>query len=100
MRGSSATLPLEQALLIGGTSAVAAAVTPMLTRPFFCQHRPTTPLVNAVVSSGLVYALMLAESVDSTGAAMFLPVQILSTLLAYQVAHMLKKRRKKAEATF
>jgi hypothetical protein len=53
------------------------------------------PVLDAAVSSGLVYGLMRLESVDGTEAAMFLPVQLLSTLLAHQVIRMMKKHNKK-----
>jgi hypothetical protein len=98
MRGSSAPLQLENVLLVGGTSAVAAAVTPFITSPFICPYKPLTPFVDAGVSSALVYGLMRLENVDMDGAAMFLPVQVLSTLLAHQVAHMMwkVKHRKKS----
>jgi hypothetical protein len=93
LRGSSTPLQLENLLVVGGTSAVAAAATPFLTTPFICPYKPMTPVVNAVVSSGLVYGLMRLEGVSSDGAAMFVPVQVVSTLLAYQVAHMLWKMK-------
>jgi hypothetical protein len=89
MRGSSAPLQFEQVLLVGGTSAVAAAVTPYITSSFICPHKPLAPVVDASVSSGLVYGLMRLESVDMDGAAMFVPIQLLSTLLAHQVAKMM-----------
>jgi hypothetical protein len=94
LRGSSAPLQFENVLLVGGTSAVAAAVTPFLTSPFICPYKPMSSFVDAGVSSGLVYGLMRLEGVDMDGAAMFVPVQILSTLLAHQVAHMIWRNSK------
>jgi len=99
LRGSSAPLQFEHVLLVGGTSAVAAAVSPMLTGPFICPYKPITPVVNALVGSGLVYTLMRLEGIDTDGAAMFLPVQIASTLLAHQVAHMMWKMKHEKEKT-
>jgi hypothetical protein len=96
LRGSSTPLQVEQVALIAGTSAVAAFSTPFLTRPFMCPYRPMAPFVDATVSSGLMYSLLRLESVDSEGAAMFLPVQLLSTLLAHQVAHMMRSMKTKS----
>ena len=96
IRGSSAPLLLEKVLVVGGTSAAAAAVTPLITRPFICPRKPLSPFIDAGVSSGLVYGLMRLEGVDAEGAAMFLPVQVLSTLLAHQVARMIKLSHKKS----
>ena len=95
MRGSSAPLQLENVLLVGGTSAVAAVVTPFITSPFICPYKPLSSFVDAGVSSGLVYSLMRLEGVDMDGAAMFVPVQVLSSLLAHQVAHMIWKMNQK-----
>jgi hypothetical protein len=89
MRGSSTSLQFDQVLLVGGTSAVAAAVTPYVTSSFICPQKPLAPVVDAAVSSGLVYGLMRLENVDMEGASMFVPVQLLSTLLAHQVAKMM-----------
>jgi hypothetical protein len=97
MRGSSSPIQFEQVLLVGGTSAVAAAVTPFITSPFICPYKPMAPLADAAVSSGLVYGLMRLENVDASGAAMFLPVQLLSTLLAHHVAHMMWKMKHKGK---
>ncbi len=94
LRGSSSPLQFEQVALIAGTSAVAAFATPFITRPFVCPLRPMAPFVDATVSSGLVYGLLRLESVDAEGAAMFLPVQLLSVLLAHQVAPMLRSSKK------
>ncbi len=52
------------------------------------------PFLNAVVSSGLAYTFLRVEGVNDESAMMFVPIQLLSTLLAYQVAHMLKKKEK------
>jgi hypothetical protein len=95
MRGSTAPLGMEHLLLVGGTAAVSSYVTPMLTSPYICQYRPTTPVVNAAVSSGIAYTLLRIEGVDMDGALMFVPVQVVSTLLAYQVAHMMWKMKHK-----
>ena len=93
LRGSSAPLLFENVLMVGGTSAVAAAVTPFVTSPFICPRKPLAPFIDAGVSSGLVYGLMRLEGVDADGAAMFLPVQVLSTLLAHQVTRMIRRHR-------
>ena len=94
-RGSTSPIQFEQVVLVGGTSAVAAAVTPFFTSQFLCPLKPMAPVLDAAVSSGLVYGLMRLENVDGTEAAMFLPVQLLSTLLAHQVIRMMKKHNKK-----
>ena len=99
MRGSSSPLHLENVLVVGGTSAVAAVVAPMLTKPWLCPYRPLTPIANAAVSSALAYLLMRVESVDADGAAMFIPVQMISSLLAQQVAHMMWKMNHKKKKT-
>jgi hypothetical protein len=95
MRGSSAPLGFEQLALVGGTSAVSSYLTPMLTSPYMCQRRPMAPFLNAFVSSGLAYTFLRIEGVNNENAMMFIPIQVLSTLLAYQVAHMMKKNQKK-----
>ena len=94
LRGSTTPLHVEHVALIAGTSAVAAFVTPFITRPFVCPYRPMAPFADATVSSGLVYSLLRLESVDAEGAAMFIPVQLLSTLLAHQVARMIRSTKK------
>ena len=53
------------------------------------------PFLNAFVSSGLAYTFLRIEGVNNENAMMFIPIQVLSTLLAYQVAHMMKKNQKK-----
>ena len=98
LRGSTTPLQVEQVALIAGTSAVAAFVTPFLTRPFVCPYRPTAPFADAGVSSALVYTLMRLESVDAEGAAMFVPVQLLSTLLAHHVARLIRSSKKETKS--
>ena len=91
LRGSSGNLPFEHVLLLAGTSALASFATPMLTRPFMCEYRPLTPVADAAVSSALVYGLLRFESVGAEGAAMFLPIQVVSSLLAHYVKHYIWK---------
>jgi hypothetical protein len=103
LRGSSGDLPLEHVLLLGGTSALASFATPMLTRPFMCEYRPLTPVADAAVSSALVYGLLRFESVGAEEAAMFLPIQVVSSLLAHYVKHYMwkeKKQRSKKQHSF
>ena len=95
LRSSSGALPLEQVLLIGGTSALASFATPMLTRPFMCEYRPLTPVADAAVSSSLVYGLLRLEGVRADEAAMFLPNQVASSLLAHYVKHYMWKAKKR-----
>ena len=92
LRSSSSPLKFEQLLLVGGTSAVAAYVAPMVTHRVVSKWSPSTPIVNAAISSGLAWAAFRAESFDADSAAMFVPVQMASSLLAEYVAHQMKKK--------
>jgi hypothetical protein len=100
LRGSSTPLGVQHLALVGGTSAVSSYLTPMLTSPYMCQRRPMAPFLNAVVSSGLAYTFLRVEGVNDESAMMFVPIQLLSTLLAYQVAYMINKKEKKNGLSF
>ena len=99
LRNSSANVSLGQVLLLGGTSAAAAAVAPMISHRLMCPWSPTTPLVNAGISSALVWGAMRAEGFMEDSAALFVPVQIGSSLLAEVVAHELLKMKHEKKAT-
>jgi len=99
LRGSgSSPLTLEQVLVVGGTSAAAAAVAPMITHRMMCPWSATTPLVNAGVSSALVWAALRAETFSEESAFMFVPVQMGSSLLADYVAHEMSKMKRHKNA--
>ena len=97
LKPMSSPLSFEHLLVVGGTSAAAAYVSPMITHRVMCPWLPTAPLVNAAVSSALLWAALRAESVDPESAAMFVPVQMASSLLAEYVAHEIRKQRESAE---
>ena len=97
LRGSSGNLPLEHVLLLAGTSAVASFATPMLTRPFMCEYRPLTPVADAAVSSALVYGLLRFEMVAADEATMFLPIQVVGSLLAHYAKHYMWKESKRSK---
>ena len=94
LRRSSSPVTLEQILLLGGTSAAAAYVSPMITHRFMCPWSPTAPLVNAGISGALAWAALRAERFDEDSAAMFVPLQIASLVLAENVTHMMKSSKK------
>lgn len=96
-RPNSLPLSFEQLIVVGGTSAAAAYVSPMITHRLMCPWLPTAPLVNAAVSSALVWAALRAESVDPASAAMFVPVQIALSLLAEYVSHEMRKQQQSSE---
>ncbi len=96
--GSSSALTLEQVLLVGGTSAAAAAVAPMITHRVMCPWSASTPLVNAGVSSAIVWAALRAETFNNDSALMFVPVQMGSSLLAEYVAYEMTKMKRKKNA--
>ncbi len=91
LRSSVSPISFEQVLLVGGTSAAAAAVSPMITHNVVCRWSATAPLVNAAVSGAITYTAFRAAGVDGDSSAMFVPVQMASSLLAEYVAHELQK---------
>ena len=100
LRSSSGTLPLEQVILIGGTSALASFATPIITRPFMCEYRPLTPVADAAVSSSLVYGLLKFWGVGGDEAAMLLPTHVASSMLAHYVKHYMWKASKSKPESF
>ena len=97
LRSSSSAITFEQILLVGGTSAAAAAVSPMITQSLMSEWSPSTPIVNAGISSALSWAAFRAEGFDADSAAMFVPVQIASSLLAEYVAYQMREAKKEKD---
>lgn len=95
LSNTQSPLDFGTAVMIGGTSAVAAGVSPMLTQMVICRHSPLAPILDAGVSSALTYGALRAESIDPTSAAMFIPLSIGSYLLARAVQHAMVKSAKK-----
>ena len=93
LRRSTMPVTFEQILLLGGTSAAAAAVSPMIAHRLICPWSPTAPLVNAGISGALAWAALRAEMFDENSAAMFVPVQIASNVLAENVTHILSQKK-------
>jgi hypothetical protein len=62
-----------------------------------CEYRPLTPVADAAVSSALVYGLLRFESVGAEEAAMFLPIQVVSSLLAHYVKHYMWKESQRSK---
>lgn len=99
LSNTQAPLGFGTAVMIGGTSAVAAGVSPMLTQMVLCRHSPLAPIFDAGVSSALTWGALRAESIDPTSAAMFIPLSIGSYLLARAVQHAMVKSAKKPPKT-
>ena len=98
LSNTQSPLGFGTALMIGGTSAVAAGVSPMVTQMVICRHSPLAPILDAGVSSALTWGALRAESIDPTSAAMFIPLSIGSYLLARAVQHAMIKSAKKPQS--
>ena len=79
---STSSIGLGQVLLVGGTSAVAAAVSPMMSKILISPQSPIAPLLDAGLSSAMTWGALRLERVDADSAAMFVPVTLASYLLA------------------
>ena len=93
LRSSTSPVSLSQIVLVGGTSAAAAAVSPMITHRLMCQWSASAPLVNAAVSSGVQYIALRVVGTSMDDSAMFVPVQMASSVLAEYVAKEMNKNK-------
>ena len=95
--GSSGLPDLETAALVGGTSAVAAAVSPMVTNPLVDRTSSLAPLADAGAAGALTWLALRSLSVSTSEASKFVPIAMASYLLANMVNKAMKTDNESAD---